>query len=68
VRHDDGGLARLVGFFAMMLGVGLILDAEAVALGGTVLLAAAAVFGYGLWFGHRSARRGDEDPRRKGVR
>lgn len=58
MNGGDGGLGRVVGFFAMMLGVGLILDAHAVQIGTGVLLAAGGTFLWSLWQGQRAERDG----------
>lgn len=51
------GCARVFGFFAMMLGAGLILDAHALHLGAAVLTGAGAAFAWGIWAERRGSRR-----------
>jgi len=54
MSDHDGGLARVCGFFILMLGIGLILDADALRTGASVMLAAGALFAWGSWQGRRA--------------
>lgn len=40
---------RVLGFFLWMEGAGVVLDSDALAVGGALLLAGAAMFGLGVW-------------------
>lgn len=56
------GCGRLVGFFAIMIGVGLVLDAHALQAGMIV-----SGVGAGLWYWGARAGRAADDVRRGGV-
>lgn len=56
------GCGRLAGFFTMMIGIGLVLDAHALGAGMIV-----GGFGAGLWLWGSRAGRAEIDVRRGGV-
>lgn len=58
MRELRGKGWRVIGYFTWMLGAGVLLDSDAVAVGRLLLAVGAAIFAAGVW----QSRRGSEGP------
>lgn len=58
MRELHGKGWRVIGYFVWMLGAGVVLDSDDLAIGRLLLAVGAAVFAAGVW----QSRRGSEGP------